>query len=329
MILLSLALVVATATTLAWGVFASSDPLIWASLAAGLGAVASVAGSVARRRRHLVPEAIPDAGRQQAGSTAVGAASAGLDPAPSPAPPSRPAESAPAPPAADPVSPTGTRPEYAPGANPDTRPGTAPGSQSWPWSTPPPGAPETGARPGWTGPVPVPPRSADEAPAAEAAAPAAAAQPQAPPAAEAPEPQAPAAAEAPEPQAPPIPEPAGEPAVEQVPVRDALRVAQLVDEVLVVDGHPRYHLAGCPTLTGAAAGAEAGAVAGAESGAEAGAGPVPLAVSAARRGGFTPCAVCSPDRTLLARSRERAQQKAQQRAQDRAIERPTDDSQQL
>jgi hypothetical protein len=192
-ILLSLALVVATATTLAWGVFASSDPLIWASLAAGLGAVASVAGSVVRRRRHLVPEAIPDAGRQQAGSTTVGAASAGLDPAPSPAP-SRPAESAPAPPAADPVSPTGSRPDYAPGAKPDTRPGTAPGSQSWPWSTPPPGAPETGARPGWTGPVPVPPRSADEAPAAEAAAPAAAAQPQAPPAAEAPEPQAPAAA---------------------------------------------------------------------------------------------------------------------------------------
>ena len=37
MILLSLALVVATATTLAWGVFASSDPLIWVSLGAGLG----------------------------------------------------------------------------------------------------------------------------------------------------------------------------------------------------------------------------------------------------------------------------------------------------
>ena len=33
MILLSLALVIATAATLAWGVFASSDPLIWVSLA--------------------------------------------------------------------------------------------------------------------------------------------------------------------------------------------------------------------------------------------------------------------------------------------------------
>jgi hypothetical protein len=113
----------------------------------------------------------------------------------------------------------------------------------------------------------------------------------------------------PEPQVPPIPDPPGEPAVEQVAVRDALRVAQLDDEVLVLDGRPRYHLAGCPTLTGAET--------------------VPLAVSAARRGGFTPCSVCAPDSTLLARSRERAEQKAQRRAQDRAIERPTDDSQQL
>jgi hypothetical protein len=146
---------------------------------------------------------------------------------------------------------------------------------------------------------------ADQRPAAEAPAPAAA------------EPTAPPAGETAEAHAPAIPEPAGEPAVEKVAVRDALRVAQLDDEILVVDGHPRYHLAGCPTLTGA------GAAAGAS------VGTVALPVSAARRGGFTPCAVCTPDRTLLARSRERAQQKAQQRAQDRAIERPTDDSQQL
>ena len=77
----------------------------------------------------------------------------------------------------------------------------------------------------------------------------------------------------------------GEPPVEPVAVRDALRVAQLDDEVLVVDGHPRYHLAGCPTLAGAD--------------------PVPLAVSVARRGGFTPCGVCAPDGTMLARSRDR------------------------
>ena len=281
MILLSLALVVATATTLTWGVFASSDPLIWVSLVAGLGAVASVAGSVVRHRRHLVPEAIPDAGQPTTGSTAVGAASAGVDPAPSPTPP-RPAPSAPAAPAAGPVSPPGAWPEVEPGAQPS------------PWSTPPPG---TGARSGWTGPVPVPPPPAGEEPA-----PPAAPEPQAPPADEAPGAQAPAADLAP-----------GEPGTEQVAVRDALRVAQLDDEVFVVDGHPRYHLAGCPTLAGPGIGTET----------------VPVAVSAARRGGFTPCAVCAPDSILLARSRERAQQKAQQKAQQRAVERPTDDGQQL
>jgi hypothetical protein len=315
-ILLSLALVVATATTLAWGVFASSDPLIWVSLAAGLGAVASVAGSVVRHRRHLVPEAIPDAGQQPTGSAAVGAASAGVDPAPSPTPsrpaPSAPlAPSAPAPPAAGPVSPPGTRPGIEPGSQPGTQPGTQPDTRSWPWSTPPPGAPETGARPGWTGPVPVPPPPADEAP-----------EPRATPADQTPEATAapveepvgePAAEPAAEPAPEPAAEPAAEPGVEQVAVRDALRVAQLDDEVLVVDGQPRYHLAGCPTLGGTGAGVET----------------IPLAVSAARRGGFVPCAVCAPDSTLLARSRERAQQKAQQRAQDRAVERPTDESQQL
>lgn len=77
----------------------------------------------------------------------------------------------------------------------------------------------------------------------------------------------------------------GEPAIERVTVRDALRVAQLADEVVVVDGHPRYHLAGCPTLAGAAT--------------------TPLAISVARRGGFTPCAVCGPDGTFLARLRSR------------------------
>jgi hypothetical protein len=260
-ILLSLALVVATATTLAWGVFASSDPLIWASLGAGLGAVALVAGSVVRHRRHLVPEAIPDAG-QQAGSTAVGAASAGVHPAPSPthsrptappAPPTPPPEP-PAAPAAGPVSPPGTWPSVPPDA---------------PRTTPAPGAPQTGAGQGWARPAPAPPPPpADEAPAA-----------------------------GPEPQD----DIEGEPSAERVDLRDALRVAQLDDEVLVVDGHPRYHLAGCPTLAGA--------------------GTVPLAVSAARRGGFTPCAVCAPDAGLLARSRERARQKAE----DRAAGRPNDD----
>jgi hypothetical protein len=113
-------------------------------------------------------------------------------------------------------------------------------------------------------------------------------------------------------------------------------VAQLDDEVLVVDGHPRYHLAGCPTLAGAdpaaggtRAGTGAGAGASTGAGTGTGTGTVPLAVSAARRGGFTPCAVCVPDRTLLARSRERSQQKAQQKGQDRATEWPTGEGQQL
>jgi hypothetical protein len=90
-----------------------------------------------------------------------------------------------------------------------------------------------------------------------------------------------------------------------VAVRDALRVAQLADEVLVVDGHPRYHLAGCPALRDA--------------------GTVALAVSAARRGGFTPCSICRPDATLLARSHARTQQQAH----DRTTERPSGEGQQL
>jgi len=73
-----------------------------------------------------------------------------------------------------------------------------------------------------------------------------------------------------------------EPGVEEIPVSDALRVAQLADPVLVVDGRPRYHLAGCPTLAGRQ--------------------PVALPVSAARRAGFTPCTVCRPDASLRARS---------------------------
>src|SRR6185312_13400621 len=95
----------------------------------------------------------------------------------------------------------------------------------------------------------------------------------------------------------PIPEPAGEPAVEQVAVRDALRVAQLDDEVLVVDGHPRYHLAGCPTLTGAEAGAEAGPAGGPAAGATAGpaagaeAGPAGAAGGAEADAGTVPLAV--------------------------------------
>ncbi len=80
-------------------------------------------------------------------------------------------------------------------------------------------------------------------------------------------------------------DPPDEPPVEDVPMSDALRAAQLDDAVLVVDGRPRYHLPDCPHLAGKDT--------------------VALPLSTARRSGFTPCAICRPDSTLLARARAR------------------------
>jgi hypothetical protein len=77
----------------------------------------------------------------------------------------------------------------------------------------------------------------------------------------------------------------GDPPVEDVEVTDLLLVMDLHDEVLVVDEHPRYHLAGCRWLRGRAT--------------------VPLPLDEARRDGFTPCARCAPDRTLAQRERGR------------------------
>jgi hypothetical protein len=77
----------------------------------------------------------------------------------------------------------------------------------------------------------------------------------------------------------------GDPPVEDVEVTDLLLVMDLHDEVLVVDEHPRYHLAGCRWLRGRAT--------------------VPLPLDEARRDGFTPCARCTPDRTLAERERGR------------------------
>jgi hypothetical protein len=82
-----------------------------------------------------------------------------------------------------------------------------------------------------------------------------------------------------------VPEELGDPPVEDVEVTDLLLVVDLTDEVLVIDEHPRYHLAGCVHLTGRAA--------------------IPLPIDEARRDGFTPCAVCAPDRTLADRARAR------------------------
>jgi hypothetical protein len=78
---------------------------------------------------------------------------------------------------------------------------------------------------------------------------------------------------------------AGDPPVEEVEVSDLLLVVDLHDEVLVVDEHPRYHVAGCTWLAGREA--------------------VPLPVDEARTDGFTPCGVCTPDRSLAEVERAR------------------------
>jgi len=82
-----------------------------------------------------------------------------------------------------------------------------------------------------------------------------------------------------------VPEDLADPPVEDVEVTDLLMVVDLKDEVLVIDEHPRYHLAGCAHLAGRAT--------------------IPLPVDEARADGFTPCAVCEPDRNLADRARAR------------------------
>lgn len=75
-------------------------------------------------------------------------------------------------------------------------------------------------------------------------------------------------------------DPPDEPPVQQVAPVDAARVARLAIEVLVVDGRPRYHLAGCQHLLGRES--------------------EPLPVGEAVELGFTPCSLCEPDTALLA-----------------------------
>jgi hypothetical protein len=76
-----------------------------------------------------------------------------------------------------------------------------------------------------------------------------------------------------------------EPGAEEVEVTDLLLVVDLTDEVLVVDEHPRYHLEGCRFLAGRETFA--------------------LPLDEARTDGFTPCALCTPDRHLADRERAR------------------------
>lgn len=76
--------------------------------------------------------------------------------------------------------------------------------------------------------------------------------------------------------------PADEPGAESVSLDDAARVAALSQEVLVIDGRPRYHLPHCVHLMGRDS--------------------EPLPIAEAIELGFTPCALCEPDTNLLAES---------------------------
>ena len=74
-----------------------------------------------------------------------------------------------------------------------------------------------------------------------------------------------------------------EPGEEQTPAEDVAVLADLDDEVVVVDEYPRYHLRTCPWLPGRSL--------------------IPIGVGEARQLGFTPCARCTPDATLVAAHR--------------------------
>jgi hypothetical protein len=78
-------------------------------------------------------------------------------------------------------------------------------------------------------------------------------------------------------------DPPDEPVAQRVTTADAARVARMSTEVLVIDGRPRYHVAGCVHLLGR---------------------PYePLPVSEAVELGFSPCGLCEPDSALLADAR--------------------------
>lgn len=92
------------------------------------------------------------------------------------------------------------------------------------------------------------------------------------------------AADAPEPTSPAAEGPFDiDPPAQHLSAADVARLARLAAEVLVVDGHPRFHLDGCPELVGRD--------------------DEPLPVAEALGLGFTPCARCAPATTLLAEAR--------------------------
>ncbi|HUQ55333.1 hypothetical protein [Lentzea sp.] len=74
-----------------------------------------------------------------------------------------------------------------------------------------------------------------------------------------------------------------EPPEEDTDAADLLVVADLVDEVRVLDERPRYHLSSCSWLAGRPT--------------------LGLPVQEARQLQFTPCALCTPDAVLVRQSR--------------------------
>jgi hypothetical protein len=80
-------------------------------------------------------------------------------------------------------------------------------------------------------------------------------------------------------------DPADEPPPQSVRPSDAVRVARMDAEVLVVDGRPRYHLGDCPHLAGRQT--------------------EPLPVNEAVELGFSPCGRCRPVDRLVARATHR------------------------
>ncbi|WP_422746849.1 hypothetical protein [Micromonospora sp. WMMD1219] len=77
----------------------------------------------------------------------------------------------------------------------------------------------------------------------------------------------------------------GDPPAEFLSTGEVSRLVRLPGEVLVVDGHPRFHLPDCPHLVGRE--------------------DEPLPVAEAVALGFTPCAHCAAATTLLAEARPR------------------------
>ena len=77
----------------------------------------------------------------------------------------------------------------------------------------------------------------------------------------------------------------GDPPAEFLSTGEVARLVRLPGEVLVVDGHPRFHLPDCPHLVGRE--------------------DEPLPVAEAVALGFTPCAHCAAATTLLAEARPR------------------------